>query len=148
MKVQLLDPNAQVPSKAHPTDAGYDLVCTSITHTDKYIEYGTGLAIALPENTVGLLCPRSSVSKYDLSLANSVGVLDQNYRGEVKLRFRVTLPNEIVPSDTYQVATDIYWIGDKIGQLVVLDLNKHQLEVVNSLDDTDRGTGGFGSTDT
>ena len=135
MKVQLLHFNAQIPTKAHPTDAGYDLVCTSITLTEKYIEYGTGLAIALPENTVGLLCPRSSVSKYDLSLANSVGVLDQNYRGEVKLRFRVT-------------GHDVYNVGDKIAQLVVVDLNKHKLEVVDSLDNTDRGTGGFGSTNT
>ena len=133
MKVKLLNELAKVPSKAHPTDAGYDLVCTSITCTEKYIEYGTGLSIALPENTVGFLCPRSSISKYDLSLANSVGVLDQNYRGEVKLRFRNT-------------GFDIYQVGDKVGQLVVLDLNKHILEVVDSLDDTDRGNGGFGST--
>lgn len=73
-----LDPQAVTPTKAHPTDAGFDLTAISINKniTDSYIEYDTGIAIEIPKGHVGLLFPRSSISKYDLALCNSVGVID------------------------------------------------------------------------
>ena len=92
MKVNIkkLSENAVIPQYAKPGDAGMDVVATSINVTDKYIEYGTGLSFEVPEGYVMLIFPRSSVSKYDLSLANAVGVLlgiasDVEQKGGLKL---------------------------------------------------------------
>lgn len=75
-----LDPKAVIPSYAKPGDAGMDLTSTSrtvvSTYEEDYIEYGTGLAVEIPEGFVGLVFPRSSVSKKDMYLANAVGVID------------------------------------------------------------------------
>lgn len=81
IKIKKLVENAVIPEYAHSTDAGLDLVATSSSE-DEYGNsvYGTGLAMAIPEGHVGLLFPRSSVSKTALSLANSVGVIDAGYR--------------------------------------------------------------------
>lgn len=65
-----------IPSYAHPTDAGMDMVAISKTETENYIEFDTGIAVEIPEGFVGLIFPRSSISKKDLSLCNSVGVID------------------------------------------------------------------------
>lgn len=81
VKIKKLNENAVVPKYAKVGDAGMDLVATS-KETDKYgnIVYGTGLAFEIPKGYVGLLFPRSSISKYDMNLTNSVGVLDsKNY---------------------------------------------------------------------
>ena len=83
---------------------------------------------------VGLLFPRSSVYKTGLSLCNSVGVLDADYRGEVKFKFNFT--------DIEKA----YKVGDRIGQLVVMPIHIAFLEEVEELSDTSRGTGGWGSS--
>ena len=92
VKIKKLCDSAVIPSYAKPGDAGMDLVATSRIF-DKYgnVEYGTGLAMEIPEGYVGLLFPRSSISKQDLSLANAVGVIDSGYRGEIKFKFKPTL---------------------------------------------------------
>lgn len=138
MKVKKLHHKAQTPQKAHPTDAGFDLTCTTVKYTDKFIEYGTGLAVQLPENTVGLLFPRSSVTNKDLILGNCVGVLDQNYTGEIKFRYKK------IPQSNG--SANIYQEGDRIGQLVVLSLPSVSISIVDDLEKTDRGDGGYGST--
>lgn len=134
MKIKL-EEGATIPTKANPTDAGFDLTAISsrIDASARFIEYDTGVSIALPEGKVGLIFARSSVSKYDLDLSNAVGVIDQDYRGTIKLRFRPTGPHH-------------YKKGDRVGQLVIIDLPKIELEVVEDLDATERGDGGFGST--
>ena len=77
VKVKKLVPEAIIPSYAKPGDAGMDLVATSVDfNNSQYIEYGTGLAIEIPEGYVGYVFPRSSNSKYDLQLCNSVGIID------------------------------------------------------------------------
>ena len=81
VKIKKLCENAVIPSYANPGDAGMDLVATSRMF-DKYgnVEYGTGLAMEIPEGYVGLIFPRSSICKQDLSLSNAVGVIDsKNY---------------------------------------------------------------------
>ena len=126
---------ATVPTKAHPTDAGYDLTCVSFD-TDYYgFTYHTGIALEIPEGYCGLIYPRSSVSKYDLALANCVGVIDCAYRGEIILKFRRTQP--------FRKA---YVKGDRIGQLMIVPCFDVEFESVKSLTDSDRGEGGFGST--
>lgn len=89
--VKLLE-NAVMPTKAHPTDAGFDLTATS-REFDEHgaVVYGTGIAVEIPAGYVGLVFPRSSVSKLDLSMANAVGVIDAGYRGEITVKFKPAL---------------------------------------------------------
>lgn len=89
IKIKKLSSDAVMPTKAHPTDAGFDLVATS-RNIDDYgnLVYGTGLAFEIPEGYVGFLFPRSSISKKNLILTNSVGVLDCHYPGEVTFKFK------------------------------------------------------------
>lgn len=90
--VKKLNDNAVVPKYAHITDAGCDMVAVSKTETDNYIEYGTGLVFQISpfesSDWYFEIFPRSSLSNYDLILSNSVGVIDNSYRGEVKFRFK------------------------------------------------------------
>lgn len=129
-----LSENAVAPIKGTIGSAGFDLVATSKRVTEKYIEYGTGLSFEIPENHLGLLFQRSSVSNKDLSLSNAVGVLDSDYRGEVTFRYR------------YKNLDDIYNIGDKIGQLIVIPFPKVSFIESKDLTSTVRGAGGYGST--
>lgn len=127
-----------IPTYAKPGDAGLDLTATSKKVVDEgsygYIEYGTGLAIEIPEGYVGLTFPRSSVSNTGLIKANAVGVIDSGYRGELKSRFKA------IP-DTKQ-----YEVGDKIAQLIIIPYPKIEFEEVEELSETERGEGGYGST--
>lgn len=136
LKIRKLREDAVLPHYAKDGDAGMDLTAVSIEVTQAYIEYGTGLALEIPTGHVGLLFPRSSVSKYDLALANSVGVVDSGYRGEVKLRFKRTSNTDAM----------VYGPGDKVGQLMIMPYPKVVVEEVESLDESERGEGGFGSS--
>jgi dUTP pyrophosphatase len=71
-----LDSKAQKPKFGKPGDAGADLVATTMSNHDDHLVYGVGLAVEIPEGMVGLVFPRSSVRNYDLTMANSVGVID------------------------------------------------------------------------
>jgi len=127
---------AKTPTKAHGSDAGFDLVATEVNATPNYIEYKTGLSFAIPEGYSGFLFPRSSISKKALSLCNSVGVIDSGYRGEVTARF-----NRLDDGGSR------YNIGDKVAQMVILPTPQVQMIEVESLGrDTDRGSGGYGSS--
>jgi dUTP pyrophosphatase len=139
MKIKIIDKSIPtvVPSFQKLGDAGLDLTATSISFTDDYVEYGTNLAFEIPNGFVGLLFSRSSISKYDLSLCNSVGVIDSGYRGEIKLRFK-TIYN-------YN-PRKIYNIGDRIGQLVLVPFLIPKVEVVEDLSNTSRSLNGFGSS--
>ena len=78
IKIKKLTDNAVIPHKAHPTDAGFDLTATSCDFDIKTgtIMYGTGIAVEIPEGYVGLVFPRSSICKKDMTLTNCVGVID------------------------------------------------------------------------
>ncbi len=127
---------ATIPKYAHSTDAGMDLVAVSMNETDKYIEYDTGIAIEIPKGYVGLVFPRSSVSKLDLVQANSVGVIDSSYRNSIKVRFKKLKDNGVC----------IYVPGERIAQLIILPYPMIGFNEVEKLSDSDRGLGGFGST--
>lgn len=131
-----------------------------------YIEYDTGLQIQpvpeyssdaligflVPSITDVLTFPRSSASKYNLVLANSVGTIDADYRASIKCRFKYILQPEdlsIMPAGSFCVTVNqskIYKKGDKIAQIRQFVVNNTQFELVDVLDETVRGTGGFGST--
>ena len=127
---------AIIPKYAHSTDAGMDLVAVSMNDTDKYIEYDTGIALEIPKGYVGLVFPRSSVSKLDLVQANSVGVIDSSYRNSIKVRFKKLKDNGVC----------VYVPGERIAQLIILPYPMIGFNEVEKLSDSDRGLGGFGST--
>jgi dUTP pyrophosphatase len=151
LKIKKLDPSATIPSYAKGGDACFDLTATSIDVTnDKYVEYGTGLAMEIPEGYVGLIFPRSSVTNKDLMLKNSVGVIDSGYRGEIKFRFlRTKEPksNGILGSGySSWNHPGVYTIGERIGQMMILPYPTVEFEEVDELTETNRGEGGYGST--
>ena len=138
VKIKKIHDNAVIPQYAKPGDAGLDLTATwtSYDAETSIKAYGTGLCVEIPTGYVGLLFPRSSVHKLGLTLANSVGVVDSGYRGELILKFRVL--NE--GSD------HSYEVGDRVGQFLILPYPKVEFQEVKELEASDRGEGGFGST--
>ena len=138
LKFKKLYSDVKTPVKAYSSDMCFDIYAYSDPiYTDSYIEYKTGLVFMIPDKHDLLLYPRSSISVYDLMLANSVGVVDQGYRNEVIFRFKPT--KESNPK--------IYQKGDKIGQATIISKTKYNLmEVDNISSDTERGLGGFGSS--
>lgn len=146
------DEMGQIPKYAKASDAGLDLVAVSKERTVDYTEYGIGLAVEIPEGYVGLIFPRSSISNYDLSLANAVGVIDSGYRGEIKCRFKNSSTIQKLLRIIAAVFTGDSWepfeyeISDKVAQLVIMPYPKINPIESDSLSASDRGTGGFGST--
>ncbi len=140
VKIKKLNKNAVVPTKAHATDAGFDLYCTSkeVDWDKRQIICHTGLAFEIPEGFVGLLFPRSSVSNKPLIMANSVGVIDSCYRGEVTAKFNIT--------DMRQSGMNHYQVGNKVAQIIIIPYPEIEFEEADELSETDRGTGGYGST--
>ena len=140
MKIQFkkLVQEAQKPKFGKPGDAGADLVATSVDFSRKnQVVYGTGLAVEIPEGMVGLVFPRSSVRNYDLSMANSVGVIDSGYRGEIMVTFNIL--NLHTVENSYQV-------GDRIAQLIIIPVPLAKYVEVEELSETQRGQQGHGST--
>jgi dUTP pyrophosphatase len=141
VKFKKLSPNAVTPSYAKTGDAGMDI--TAIAHkintSDNYIEYYSGLAVEIPAGYVGLLFPRSSVSKTDLNLANCVGVVDSGYRGELTFRYKFA-------KDAFFASLKRYQDGDRVGQLVIMPYPQIELLEVEDLSESDRGDGSYGST--
>ena len=182
MKIQVLKNDTyqsvdNLPKKGTDRATGFDVVVTSDPEIIgeiydngaykriDYIQYKTNLKVAVQKERVFssfghtdldydiLAFPRSSVSKYNLTLANSIGLIDADYRGEVLLRFKYNWQ----PED-YRIRTDnllegrvnfdkLYNKGDKVCQLKVTKVENVKFELVDELDSTNRGDGGFGSTD-
>ena len=138
VRIKKLNENAVIPKYAKDGDAGLDLVATSIKFDGTQVTYGTGLAMEIPEGFVGLAFPRSSIRKTDLSLSNSVGVIDSGYRGEIQATF-----NQKSLSKDGQI---LYGVGDRIMQIMIIPHPTIEFEEVNELNNTERGQGGFGST--
>ena len=145
VRVKKLVENAVIPQYAHDTDAGLDLVATSVEQ-DEYgnIVYHTGLAFEIPDGYVGLIFPRSSLSKYSLRLTNCVGVIDSGYRGEVMFKYEAK--NTYVQGLIKKISGEIYQIGDRIGQMIIMPYPKINLVEADELSDSDRQNGGFGSS--
>ena len=138
LRVKLLHEDAVVPTRAHQIDAGLDLYALE----DVVVPYQaqavvrTGVAVAIPENVVGLVYVRSSIGfKHNVTLSNSVGVIDSTYRGEVK----VALSN-------HSTSPFVVKKGDRIAQLVLTPILLATPIEVDELDETVRGEGGIGST--
>ena len=136
VKFKKMSPLAVTPTYSKNGDAGMDLTVTSIlSETDIDVTYGFGIGMEIPMGFVGLVFPRSSVRKYDLSLTNSVGVIDSGYRGEIQATFKKTHSGERK-----------YNIGDRAAQIMILAYPKIDFIETDVLNETERGGGGFGST--
>ena len=183
MKIQILKNESyqsvdNLPKKGTDRATGFDVIVTSdpeiigeiydngaYKRVD-YIQYKTNLKLAVQKERIFsnfgyndldydiLAFPRSSISKYNLVLANCIGLIDADYRGEVLLRFKY----QWQPED-YKIRTDnllegrvnftkLYNKGDKVCQLKVTKIENVEFVLVHELDSTTRGDGGFGSTDT
>lgn len=136
VKIKKLHPDAVIPKYAKLGDAGMDLVAISEEWNEynSMVTYDTGLSMEIPEGYVGLLFPRSSISKTDLILANSVGVIDSGYRGPIMFKFR------------YPEEGMVYDVGDRVGQIIIMPYPQVEFEEVEELSSSERGEGGFGST--
>ena len=143
VNVKKLDSNAVIPTYAKHGDAGMDLTATSKEYDEHgNVVYGTGIAIQIPQGYYADLRPRSSISKYDLVLANSIGTIDSDYTGELIFKFKLMQRHN---SSGLQFRKE-YEIGDRIGQIIIMPYPKIEFVGVDELDDTERGNGGFGSS--
>lgn len=137
IKVKRLNELAMLPTKAHATDAGFDLYATSKTYdNDGNVVYGCGLAFEIPEGYMGLVFPRSSNANKLLLLSNSVGVIDAGYRGEVTAKFK----------RLYPISQGEYAIGERFAQLIVMPIPAVEFEEAEELSESERGVGGYGSS--
>tara|TARA_B100001123_G_C15246439_1_gene1001122 strand:- start:308 stop:913 length:606 start_codon:yes stop_codon:yes gene_type:complete len=141
VKIKKTRPDAVIPKYSKLGDAGMDLHCVEVKH-DRYgsLVCHTGLAMEIPEGYVGLLFPRSSISKTNMSLCNSVGVVDSGYRGEIMLKFNWEEP--------LSFQKELYKAGDRVGQIIIIPHPSIEFIQTEKLSETDRGEGGFGSTGT
>lgn len=142
VKVKKLVPEAVIPFYAKPGDAGMDITCTSFEYDKEHdcYMYHSGLAFELPKGYVMLIFPRSSNRKTDYYLCNHVGVLDAGYRGELMFAYKNRTDDRL----NYQKPP--YQVGDRIGQIIILPYPIVQMIESDSLEESERGTGGFGST--
>ena len=136
VKIKRLDKSAVIPKYAKDGDAGLDLTATAYKVNEKgqYV-YTSDLALEIPDGYVGLLFPRSSICNKDLEMTNSVGVIDSNYRGPIKSVFNPTCEDP-----------EIYELGERFAQLIIIPYPKIEFEEVEELSETNRGSGGYGST--
>jgi dUTP pyrophosphatase len=132
-----------MPTRANPTDAGLDLRAAESklipSATPTLID--TGVSVQIPPKHVGLVFSRSGLAKHGITLSNSVGVIDSDYRGNIMVSMMCNADNE----------RDVFISkGDRIAQLVVVPIQLPEVQVVDEDDEewlnTTRGTGGFGST--
>jgi dUTP pyrophosphatase len=139
LKVQRLDARAVLPARAHPGDAGLDLCALDegTLQPGERAVVPTGIAIALEPGQAALVLPRSgNAMKHGIAVVNAPGLIDEGYRGEIRVLLLNTDKRE---SFTWEA-------GARIAQLVVIEVATTDAEEVDSLDETTRGAGGFGST--
>lgn len=133
-----IDENAHVPTRAHETDAGYDLYASEscVIEPGEIRMVGCGFAMVIPAGHGGFVLPRSGLAaKHGVTVINAPGLIDSGYRGEVK----VALVNH--GAKAHEIA-----VGDRIAQLVVQAVAAVVFEEVDELPSSDRGVGGFAST--
>lgn len=167
VKIKKLVPEACIPQYMKADDSGMDLVATSKVFDEHgNVSFGTGLAMEIPVGYVGLIFPRSSNCKKDLILSNSVGIIDPGYRGEIMLKYKpsgyfaadMESSAAGIETDTYDYIcfgkedvddednVSLYDIGDRIGQILIIPRPHIEWEETEELSDTERGTGGYGSS--
>ena len=158
VKVQALPHCYKLPKKHSPGAAAFDLYAsydsewtpvesdegvthcsmTYILHTHTVTRISTGVKIEIPKGYCGLVLPRSGLSTFNVAVANSPGLIDSDYRGEIFVAMKLIVPNQ---NETYEIQT-----GERIGQLLIFPAPVFELDEVKELTATTRGEGSFGST--
>jgi dUTP pyrophosphatase len=141
LRVARLDARARLPTRAHPGDAGLDLyaVEAAVLAPGERASIPTGIAVEIPPGHAGLVLPRSGLAaRHGISVVNAPGLIDADYRGEVRVLLLNTDREE-----SFELAA-----GDRIAQLVMIAVATSDVEEVPALTDTERGAGGFGSSGT
>ena len=140
IRIRRLDPDVKLPERRHPGDAGYDLYARTearLTPGGGRALVPTGVAVAIPEGYAGFVQPRSGLAlRHGVTCLNTPGLIDAGYRDEIC----VLLVN-LDPRLAFDVQR-----GDRIAQLVIQRVHEVEWDSVETLDDTPRGTGGWGST--
>lgn len=140
IEIRRIDPDLPLPARQHPGDAGYDLVAREgvvLAPGGGRAAVPTGVAVAIPVGCAGFVQPRSGLAlRHGITCLNTPGLIDAGYRDEI----RVILVN-LDPTEPFEVRR-----GDRVAQLVVQRVEEITWREVDELDDTARGTGGFGST--
>jgi dUTP pyrophosphatase len=139
LRIKRLDPRAVLPTRAHPGDAGLDLYALEAFELGpgERAQVRTGIAIALPPGTAGLVLPRSGLAaRHGIALVNAPGLIDEGYRGELRVLLLNTDREQAFRAQA----------GDRIAQLVVVDVETPEIVETDDLGDTARGDGGFGSS--
>ena len=148
LRVKLLYPHSKSPTRGSNHAAGYDLYAEDVRDADdsahhvieimpgKTLKVGTGIAVELPKETFGAIYARSGLGiKHGIVPANCVGIIDEDYRGEI-----------VVALHNHSDKPFVFKFGDRIAQLVIQPYIAADINVVDELSDTERGNGGFGST--
>lgn len=164
VRIKKLHKDAIIPKYGTDGSACFDLTAIerNLPSIGSYIEYKTGLAFEIPQGHVGLLFQRSSVSTQPngVILRNAVGVIDSDYRGEITFRYsfpdnfdKEKFKNNFLENGSLNksfeqmpVSMFMYQVGDRIGQMMIIPVDRVELEEVEELSETERGEGGYGST--
>jgi dUTP pyrophosphatase len=146
LKVKRLTPSAKLPTKAYDTDSGYDIYAQTVVDMEDngipQFKVFTGIAVQPESGYYTEVVPRSSINKKYLQLANSVGIIDETYTGEIILHF-----NKLFIPDLQSFPVDqTIKFGEKIAQLIIRKRYEAEIEEVSELTDTQRGSKGFGSS--
>lgn len=139
LRVRRLLDGARLPSRAYPGDAGLDLYACepAVLSPGERASVGTGIALEIPPGQAGLVLPRSGLAaRHGISVVNAPGLIDAGYRGELRV---LLLNTDARESFSVQV-------GDRIAQLVLVRVETPEPVAVESLADSERGRGGFGSS--
>lgn len=138
INIKKLTDKAVIPEYGSKDAAAFDLVATSVKTVEEkefgYLEYGSGIAMEIPEGYVGKIYPRSSIRDTGLFLRNCVGLIDSDYRGEIKVSFASIR------------GTNNYKVGDRVAQMLIEPVLQVEFNEVKELTDTPRGDKGHGST--
>ncbi len=140
LKIKFHYPDMTLPSRAHSSDSGLDLILMKVVEKrENVFFFDTGVSVEVPKGYYTELYPRSSIYKTDFIMANSVGIIDADYRGILYLPMRY-----VGEENGREEAEKL--VGQRIGQLVVRKLESFRLQIVQDLSDTERGGSGFGSS--
>lgn len=137
IKIMVLNEKC-IPTRAYPGDAGLDLRAAKTVHIalDEYRPVPTGVCAEIPNGYVGLVCARSGLAlKNGIGMVNGIGIIDAGYRGEIQALLINHGPHYCTIEE-----------GDRIAQLILVPVALPEVEIVKELSDSERGTGGFGST--
>jgi dUTP pyrophosphatase len=139
LRVRRLDPRALLPTRAYPADAGLDLYALDDGRLDpgERASVRTGIAVEIPDGQAGLVLPRSGLARrHGISIVNAPGLIDAGYRGEL----------EVLLLNTDRSRPFSISAGDRIAQLVIVDVQTPEVVEAEELALSQRGAGGFGSS--